>query len=108
MSAILNSPSILHESLRPVGEAPKHFPVRCSRQTLERWMRRGCNGVILESVTIGSRRYTSIEAIGRFLSAQAGTPTNKHTHCNSRPHSGGGMSEREMATKRSEYGMPES
>ena len=106
--SILNSPNILHENLRPVGEAPKHFPVRCSRQTLERWMRRGSNGVVLESVTIGSRRYTSIEAIGRFLSAQAGTPTNKGSLSDGRPRSSGGMSEREMAAKRREYGMPES
>jgi len=64
MSAtIRNSPNLINEFLIALAEACNYFPVKCSRQTLERWMRRGSRGVILESVTIGSRRYTSREAI---------------------------------------------
>ena len=107
MSTIANCPHILEENLIPLAEACKRFPVRCSRQTLERWLRRGARGVILESVTIGSRRFVSTEGIARFLSGQAGAKTGDHTLCLNRPRNNGRMSTQEIAEKSREYGLPE-
>jgi len=108
MSAMIaNSPHIINESLVQLADACNYFPVKCSRQTLERWMRRGCRGVLLESVTIGSRRFTSKEAITRFLSGQAGAQAVIHTPCIGRSHSGERMSQQEIAEKSREHGLPE-
>lgn len=38
--------------------------------TLHRWATRGVRGVVLETVAVGHVRYTSIEAVQRFLSAK--------------------------------------
>ena len=100
---ITNSPRLLEETLVPLAEACKHFPIKCSRQTLERWLRRGARGVILESVTIGSRRFVSTEGIGRFLSGQAGAKTVEHTPIVSRSQKGGRMSAQEIAKKSREF-----
>lgn len=43
---------------------------RKSLATLHRWRLRGVKGVRLESVKIGGLRYTSLEAIDRFIQAQ--------------------------------------
>lgn len=98
---ITNSLRLIDETLIPIADAPKQFPVKSSRQTLERWLRRGCRGVLLESITIGFRRFTSKEAISRFLSAQAGAQHKSHLH------SGGRMSDEDIAKKSREYGLPE-
>jgi len=73
---ITNSPRLMNETLVPLEKANDHFPDERSRQTYERWMRWGYHGVILESTTIGSRRYLSVEGIARFLSGQAGIKTS--------------------------------
>jgi len=39
--------------------------------TLYRWKNTGCNGVKLETVKVAGKRYTSTEAIERFLRACA-------------------------------------
>lgn len=43
---------------------------RKSLATLHRWRLRGVKGVRLESILIGGLRYTSLEAIDRFIAAQ--------------------------------------
>ena len=70
---ILDSPGILDETLLPISDACKHFPVPCSRQAVERWLRTGSRGIVLESVSICGRRYTSRQAIERFIRNQLRT-----------------------------------
>lgn len=43
--------------------------------TLHRWATRGVRGVVLETVAVGHVRYTSIEAVRRFLEAKPAQPT---------------------------------
>jgi hypothetical protein len=43
--------------------------------TLHRWATRGVRGVKLETVAVGHVRYTSIEAVRRFLSAKPVEPS---------------------------------
>jgi DNA helicase HerA-like ATPase len=42
--------------------------------TLHRWATRGVRGVTLETVAVGHVRYTSIEAVRRFLAAKPAAP----------------------------------
>lgn len=42
--------------------------------TLHRWATRGVRGVVLETVAVGHVRYTSIEAVQRFLEAKPAAP----------------------------------
>lgn len=60
------------EELIPLTQAPEHLP--WGRQgrpvhvsTVWRWVYRGVGGVKLESIKIGGTRYTSREALRRFL-----------------------------------------
>ncbi len=48
-------------------DASKIFPGRPNVSTIWRWFRRGVKRVRLETVVIGGRRYTSREAIQRFV-----------------------------------------
>lgn len=58
MSDLLNEQRI---SLRELAEAEK-----IDLTTAWRWAKRGVRGVVLETVTIGGRRYTTREAYRRF------------------------------------------
>ncbi len=57
------------ESLVTVNEAPKSIPHHPHVATVWRWVYKGVRGVKLDTVTIGGRRYTSKEAIERFIEA---------------------------------------
>jgi len=67
---ILDSPGLLDETLVSLTEACRLFPVKCSRAAIERWARKGARGTVLETVLVCGRRYTSKEAIGRFVHNQ--------------------------------------
>lgn len=43
-----------------------------SRAAMRRWITSGVKGAVLESLLVGGRRHTSIEAIQRFISATSG------------------------------------
>lgn len=53
----------------PMNEACNHIPGRPSRATVWRWALRGVRKNLLDTVLIGARRYTTAEAIERFLAA---------------------------------------
>lgn len=55
------------EHLLTVAEASHECPARPSIRTIWRWMQRGIRGIQLESLVIGGRRYTSREALARFI-----------------------------------------
>lgn len=63
--------SITAETLLSLKQARNEFANRPSLPTLWRWILRGTKGIRLESVRIGGRRYTSVEAIARFMEATA-------------------------------------
>jgi hypothetical protein len=58
---------LLTETIFPVSEAPKHIPGRPSKASCWRWVLQGVGGVKLESAVIGGKRFTSHEAIQRFV-----------------------------------------
>jgi hypothetical protein len=55
------------EQLCLLAEAAKCVPGNPHISTLIRWWKRGVKGVILETLIVGGRRFTSVEAIQRFL-----------------------------------------
>jgi hypothetical protein len=57
------------ETLVTLTEAAKSLPGRPHVSTLYRWMTRGVRGAKLETWLIGGSRYTSQEAIDRFIRA---------------------------------------
>lgn len=58
----------------PITRAPSHIPGRPALSTVWRWLLVGVRRRMLESGMIGGRRYTSQQAIQRFLAASEPTP----------------------------------
>jgi hypothetical protein len=70
------------ETLIPFAEVVKAFPGRdkISMATLHKWRHIGVRGCKLETLLVGGLRYSSAEAIQRFIEAQNmtdSTPTPK-------------------------------
>jgi hypothetical protein len=59
----------LDETLISLTEASKRLPGRPHVSTLWRWNERGVRGVRLETLVVAGRRYTSSEALERFVAA---------------------------------------
>lgn len=62
---------LLQESLIRVAEAATRPPLAppgrvVPHGTLHRWTTKGCRGIVLETLHLGGRRYTSTEAVQRF------------------------------------------
>lgn len=85
---------ILNKQMIPFSKIPgwceKHIGNRVNRSTAHRWRMRGARGVKLETVLVGGRRYTSQEALLRFLDmttvAEDGVSSpqhNSHERCRS-------------------------
>lgn len=59
------------ERLLPLTEVLKHLPLRNGKRmhysTVYRWATKGARGHVLESFLVGGIRYTSHEAIERFI-----------------------------------------
>ncbi len=65
---------ILNEQLVPLLDSKKLFPIAPDTSTLWRWCLRGTRRAKLETVLCGGRRFTSREAIQRFIRASSGLP----------------------------------
>jgi hypothetical protein len=60
---------VLNEALLTFADASKMLPGRPSISSIWRWRTSGIRGQRLESVLIGGTRYTSREALQRFIAA---------------------------------------
>lgn len=81
--------SINSESLIPLSEVPQHLPRRPGGKkihvsTVFRWALRGCNGTRLETCQVGSLRYTSVEALGRFVERRSAPEADERPRHTSR------------------------
>ena len=61
------------ETLIPFEICGLQIPGRPDRSTVYRWWLKGVRGSKLETLLIGNKRFTSREAIGRFIAAQNAT-----------------------------------
>ena len=63
---------LMHEQGLPLKEVPLRIPKRNGKKvhysTVYRWATKGARGRILETTLVGGIRYTTIEALARFLS----------------------------------------
>ena len=48
---------------------------KLSKAVMYRWALKGVTGILLETVKVGGSRFTTVEAIERFISAQNGGPS---------------------------------
>jgi hypothetical protein len=55
------------ETVIPITQAPKHFPGRPNVSSVYRWFGKGSRGARLETIVVGAKRFTSVEAIERFI-----------------------------------------
>jgi Protein of unknown function (DUF1580) len=55
------------ETLVSIKEIPKHFPGRPHTATIWRFIQRGIRGVKLETLLCGGKRFSSLEALQRFV-----------------------------------------
>ncbi len=58
---------ITTERLIPIEKAGEELPHRPHRSTIWRWACQGLNGLVLETIRLGGRRFTSQQALKRFL-----------------------------------------
>lgn len=58
---------IAHEEIITPAQAARYFPQRPHRSAIYRWMRDCRPHRRLESILIGGRRFTSLEAIARWV-----------------------------------------
>lgn len=96
LGSIITNPDLATETLIPVSQAGKYFPVPVARPTIERLMRVGKNGICLESIMIGGRRYVSEEGIARFVQR-----TNQQSDGHGRPR----KTSSELETAQKELGL---
>jgi len=100
---IRDSPELLDETLLSAAKACKYPLLQCSRASLERWLRRGCQGIVLESIRICGKRYTSEEAINRFIRRQLQVEAEK-----AQPEpTKSSLSKKALAEASRRFGLPE-
>lgn len=68
------------ESLVSLTDAAKSLPGRPNITTMWRWRNRGIRGVKLETILIGGRRMTSLEAMARFFAATTAAADGIQVH----------------------------
>jgi hypothetical protein len=104
---IPGSISLIDETLIPIRFAGGEFPVPVSPAKIERMWREGARGVRLETMLVGNRRYTSKEAIRRFLeNSQNNQEAVVSQTSNQLPPPG--MTDTEIEAARAKYKLPPS
>lgn len=73
--------SIQSETLIAFQQARDCFPgrKRVGNATMHRWRSTGVRGVVLETLIVGGLRFTSVEAIQRFIDAQNARRSQKRS-----------------------------
>ena len=73
---------IQNEQLLAISDVPDFLPRRRKKKihisTVYRWLLKGARGKILESVMIGGIRYTSQEALRRFMNTEMSDLLDNH------------------------------
>ena len=101
--SIEESLTLIDEMLIPMSEAGDAFPVKLSRACLERMIRQGSRGVRLETIFIANRRYTSREAIRRFIERTQNTSPELERPLPLKPAT---MTAAQLETARKRFNLP--
>jgi hypothetical protein len=62
--------SLIHEELIRLARTGDRFPGAPHPSTVRRYADQGFRGIVLETVCVGGKRFTSRQAIDRFIKAQ--------------------------------------
>lgn len=89
---------ISSETLLTVPQAAQRLPGQPHISSLHRWRSHGVRGVKLETVLIGGRRFTSVEALERFAARTTAAAEGQPLPIRS-------SKERERAIQRAEKGL---
>ncbi|MEM6468257.1 MAG: DUF1580 domain-containing protein [Planctomycetota bacterium] len=65
----MSTVDLLTEDLLSLAQATREIPTRPNVSTVWRWAKRGIRGVRLETVKVGGKQMTSVQALTRFLQA---------------------------------------
>lgn len=60
---------LMTEDIVSLSQASRDIPTKPAPSTCWRWAKRGLGGVHLETIKVGSRIFTSRQAVTRFLEA---------------------------------------
>ena len=71
----------VNENPIPLGEAARQAPGQPHISTLRRWHRRGIRGVRLETCLVGGKRFTSKEALNRFIQTVTAVSQDERPEC---------------------------
>ena len=96
-NSVTTYPTLLNEELIPIQKSGERFPHPVGRKAIERYFRHGLRGVRLETVLIGNRRFSSVEAIERFLRATNKLPIGSEEMQQ--------MTERELRSAKNQAGI---
>lgn len=99
--SIEENPALADETLIPMQDACEAFPVKVSQACLQRMIRRGTRGVRLETIFIANRRYTSQEAIRRFIERTQNVSPEKPV-----PSKPATMTPKQLAAARKKFNLP--
>jgi hypothetical protein len=70
---------LTNEQAIPLAEVPRYVPKRRGKKvhysTVYRWATKGARGRTLETILSGGLRYTTVEAVRRFLAAKPSAVT---------------------------------
>ncbi len=99
-SAIREFPELASEELVPLSRLGEHFPVPISRPSIERLWRKGRLGVRLETIFLNGKRYSSVQAIARFV--EQTQRTGDEAPAAPTPS----MSKRDLDAARQKFNMP--
>ena len=99
-TSIKNNVQILTETVIPISKINDALPFPINPGAAQRWMRQGVGGHRLETASIGQRRFTSKEAVQRFLAAVNGAP--EFSQKQARPT----MPRRDFEAARQKYNLP--
>jgi hypothetical protein len=100
-SDIREFPELAKETLVPLAKLGEHYPVPISRPSSERLWRKGRFGIRLETIFLNGKRYTSVEAINRYINRTQ--RTGDEVTSVAIPS----MSKRDLDTARQKFNMPQ-
>lgn len=71
-------PDLRTETPLALADVPNYLPKRHGKKahysTIFRWVTKGARGRVLESKLVGGVRYTTVEAVNRFLNVDGNAP----------------------------------
>lgn len=73
----MEAPNLSHETFLTLQQAAKRLPGRRHISSVFRYAHKGVRGIRLETIVVGGRRYTSVEALDRFIIATTAAADGK-------------------------------